>query len=134
MQRTASLGSGVSWNIPPGRYVSHQERLDLVIRELLTSARWKDASPGSLEWLAKLLREEGIDLMTADSADLERGTPVYVDAGADVIEVQRLMAKNHIRVLPVVRGGKVQGVVDLLELAMREDLAPDATVGEAASA
>ena len=106
----------------------------MVIRELLTSARWKDASPGSLEWLAKLLREEGTDLMSADSADLERGTPVYVDADADVIEVQRLMAKNHIRVLPVVRGGKVQGVVDLLELAMREDLAPDATVGEAATA
>ena len=72
--------------------------------------------------------------MAADSADLERGTPVYVDADADVLDVQRLMAKNHIRVLPVVRDGKVQGVVDLLELAMREDLAPDTTVGEATTA
>ena len=105
----------------------------MVIRELLTSARWKDASPGSLEWLAKLLSDEGTDLMTADSEALERGTPVYVQSDADVLEVQRLMAKNHIRVLPVVKDGRVLGVVDLVELALREDLAPHATIGEATS-
>lgn len=71
--------------------------------------------------------------MSDDSAALERGTPVYVHSDADVLEVQRLMAKNHIRMLPVVRAGRVLGVVDLVELAMREDLAPDATIGEAAA-
>jgi hypothetical protein len=32
------------------------------------------------------------------------------------------MARNHIRSLPVVQTGRVIGVVDLLELAMDEDL------------
>jgi CBS domain-containing protein len=103
-----------------------------VIRQLLTTARWKDASPGSLDQLAKLLAEEGVDLMAAD-ASLERGTPVYAHFDADVLEVQRLMAKNHIRMLPVVKDGRVLGVVDLVELAMRDDLDAHATIGQAAT-
>ncbi|MBA3291133.1 MAG: hypothetical protein H0U17_06515 [Actinobacteria bacterium] len=30
--------------------------------------------------------------------------PVYVEGDADIVEVQRLMARNHIRSLPVVHG------------------------------
>ena len=70
--------------------------------------------------------------MVADES-LERGTPVYAQSDADVLEVQRLMAKNHIRMLPVVKDGRVLGVVDLVELAMREDLGQHATIGDAAT-
>ena len=38
-----------------------------------------------------------------------------------MLEVQRLMARNHIRSLPVVQAGRVIGVVDLLELAMMDE-------------
>jgi CBS domain-containing protein len=59
--------------------------------------------------------------MCATFTELRRGTPVYVDGEADVLEVQRLMARNHIRSLPVVTAGSVVGVIDLLELAMMDE-------------
>jgi CBS domain-containing protein len=68
------------------------------------------------EGAGKILLEEGLDLLEADSALLKRGTPVYVDAGADVTEVQRQMALKHIKLLPVLRGGEVVGLVDLVDL------------------
>lgn len=95
-------------------------------------ARWKGSSPEALEWLGRLLAEEGIDLLEADEGELERGTPVYCQRDADVIVVQRLMARFHIRMLPVVDDGKVAGLVDLVELAMREDLDPNDQVGDVA--
>jgi len=102
----------------------------VVIAEVLSSSRWTD-SYQSLEWLVQLLRDEGVDLLVADPAALDRGTPVYVQAGADVIDVQRLMAQNHIRMLPVVRDEEVIGIVDLLDLALREDLGGDSVIEEA---
>ena len=56
--------------------------------------------------------------MTAPSSELDRGTPVYVEAGADVNEVQRRMAMSHIRSVPVVDQGYLLGLVDLMDLAM----------------
>jgi CBS domain-containing protein len=105
----------------------------VVIGDLLASGGFDASSPESREWLVKLLRDEGVNLLEAEAEQLERGTPVYVHGEADVIEVQRLMAQNHIRVLPVVRGDEIVGLVDLVELAMRDDLAPDADISEAAS-
>ena len=64
----------------------------------------------------RLLIEEGVDLLRADEAKLKRGTPVYVDAGADVNEVQRRMALKHIKLLPVLSDGEVVGLVDLMDL------------------
>ena len=95
------------------------------VSEVITSKPWVDPSSDGLEWLASLLRSEGVDLMRATFTELQRGTPVYVDGDADVLEVQSLMARNHIRSLPVVSAGSVIGIIDLLELAMMdEDLEP----------
>lgn len=105
------------------------ERKNLVIGEML-GVGW-DGSQSSA-WLGRLLVEEGVDLLSADSSDLQRGTPVFVNADADAVEVQRRMALNHIRMLPVVKDREVLGVIDLVELAMREDLA-DSTAEDAAS-
>lgn len=76
-------------------------------------------------WLASLLRTDGVDLMEATEEQLNRGTPVYVQANSDVVEVQRRMAHHHIRMLPVLAEEGLIGVVDLVELAQRDDL--DAT-------
>jgi CBS domain-containing protein len=98
------------------------------VREVIASKPWSDPSSDTLEWLADLLKSEGVDLMRATFVELQRGTPVYVDGGADINEVQRLMSRNHIRSLPVVNEGTVIGIIDLLELAMMDD--PPATTPE----
>lgn len=82
-------------------------------------------SSGTMGWLAKLLSAEGVNLMDVTEEQLKRGTPVYVQANSDVLEVQRRMAHHHIRMLPVLAEGAVIGVVDLVELAQREDLGLD---------
>lgn len=96
----------------------------MVISDVVGAAGRVDSSSTTLSWLAELLRDEGIDLMEASDGALRRGTPVYVDADADVVEVQRRMAESHIRRLPVVKDGQLVGIVDLLDLAQMEDLAP----------
>jgi len=68
------------------------------------------------EGAGRILLDEGVDLLAADSTSLKRGTPVYVDAGADVNEVQRQMALKHIKLLPVLKDGEVVGLVDLVDL------------------
>jgi CBS domain-containing protein len=105
------------------------------VSEVITSKPWVDPTSDGLEWLASLLQTEGVDLMRATFTELRRGTPVYVDADAELLEVQRLMARNHIRSLPVVSGGSVVGVIDLLELAMMdEDLQPTIDLTESVAA
>jgi CBS domain-containing protein len=105
------------------------------VSEVISSTPWVDPSSDGLEWLASLLQTEGVDLMCATFTELQRGTPVYVDGDADVLEVQRLMARNHIRSLPVVSAGTVIGVIDLLELAMMdEDLQPAIDLTESIAA
>lgn len=99
----------------------------MVIEDVVAAARWNEASPESLEWLVKLLRDEGMDLLKADPKKLARGTPVFVEASAPVLDVQRVMAQNHIRFLPVVKKEQVIGIADLVELAMA-DLEPGETV------
>ncbi len=104
----------------------------MVIEDVLAAARWNEASPESLEWLVKLLRDEGVDLLDLDPKKLSRGTPVFVEAKAPILDVQRLMAQNHIRFLPVVKNDQVIGIVDLVELALA-DLEPGETVEAAAT-
>ena len=97
-----------------------EPRRRLVIGDLVGGGGWADVSTATLEWLGSLLADEGVDLMDATDAQLERGTPVYVRVDADVVEVQRRMAQRHIRRLPVVADGHLVGLIDLLELAQSE--------------
>lgn len=91
--------------------------------EVVTPGPWGDTgSSNTMTWLARLLLNEGTDLMHITEEELKRGTPVYVEAETDVLEVQRRMAHHHIRVLPVLAADVLIGVVDLVELAQREDL------------
>lgn len=86
------------------------------VGEVVGATDWSEGSE-TTGWLAELLRREGVDLMGASELELDRGTPVFVEATADVEEVQRMMAKRHIRRLPVLEGEDLIGLVDLLELA-----------------
>lgn len=110
--------------------MASSERKTLRIEELIESVRWKGSSPEALTWLGDLLLSEGVDITDVGTDALERGTPVYVDADADALDTQSLMARLHIRMLPVVKDGLVVGVIDLVELAQ---LDLDATADEAAS-
>lgn len=93
------------------------------------AAAWRDAPEDSRAWLLRLLRDEGKDLMEVGEEELRRGTPVYAHADAKVTEVQRRMALNHIRMLPVLSEDSVIGIIDLLDLATEDEIAPEATVG-----
>jgi predicted transcriptional regulator len=86
---------------------------------------WDESGSNAPVWLAHLLEREGIDIMDATFLQLRRGTPVYVSADADLLEVQRLMARYHIRSLPVVRARCVVGILDLVELASVEHDLPE---------
>ncbi|MPZ67905.1 MAG: CBS domain-containing protein [Actinobacteria bacterium] len=93
----------------------------LCVRDVIGATDWSEGSTSTMEWLASLLRDEGVDLMQASEDELTRGTPVFVEAAAGVDEVQRRMAKKHIRRLPVVEDGRLVGIVDLVDLAMHSD-------------
>jgi CBS domain-containing protein len=100
--------------------IDHRQR---TVGDWLASRPRAVAPPEAFRWLASLLRSEGRDLLTIAPTGVPRGTPVYVDASACVLEVQRLMASNHIRSLPVLDSGEVIGFIDLVDLALTTDLA-----------
>ena len=87
--------------------------------DLVALRKWSGASKETLEWLGHLLSDEGIDLTSATEDELARGTAVYATTDADLVEVQRLMARHHILRLPVLSDGSLVGIVDLVELALR---------------
>lgn len=91
------------------------------VRDVIGSSDWSEGQSSTMEWLASLLQNEGVDLMQASEAELVRGTPVFVEAAAGVNEVQRRMAQKHIRRLPVVEDGCLVGIIDLVDLAMHSD-------------
>jgi CBS domain-containing protein len=98
--------------------------------EVVTPGPWgDDATSSTMTWLAKLLIDEGMNLMDITEDQLKRGTPVFVEASADVVEVQRRMARHHIRMLPVLSKGALIGVVDIVELARRDDLDSGGVLG-----
>jgi CBS domain-containing protein len=80
----------------------------------------------ALPHLGPLLREQGVDLCAAERpAALERGTPVFVYADADPVDVQRRMAQAHVRMLFVLNDDEVViGIVDIWELARRAETLP----------
>jgi predicted transcriptional regulator len=101
------------------------DRRQRTVGEWLDSRPLATAPPEAFRWLASLLRSEGLELLTISPAGVGRGTPVYVEASACVLEVQRLMASNHIRSLPVLDSGEVIGFIDLVDLALTTDLTED---------
>ena len=78
-----------------------------------------------LQWLGAFLVDHGVDLATTSSPEtLESGTPVYVDAAADPVDIQRRIAQAHVRMLFVIDDGTVIGVVDTADLIERADSLP----------
>lgn len=59
--------------------------------------------------------------------ELAEGTPVYVDADADVREVLHAMAQNQVRRLPVIDEQRLVGVVSQADVARH---LPEDSVGE----
>jgi hypothetical protein len=72
-------------------------------------------------WLVRLLYEEGTDVGKIGDRQLPRGTPVYAEASANALEVQRAMARNHVRTLFVIRTHEALATVDILDLALHID-------------
>src|SRR3712207_6043838 len=97
------------------------------VGEVVATHRWSDPFSDCFEGSARALVTEGIDLLDASSRELARGTPVYVQASAEVSAVQRRMSQHHIRSVPVLEAGRLIGCVELVELALlAEPLAPPA--------
>jgi hypothetical protein len=69
-------------------------------------------------WLVRLLYEEGTELSRIGDRPLPRGTPVYTEATADVIEIQRAMARNHVRTLFVIQAQDALATVNIVDLAL----------------
>ena len=62
---------------------------------------------------------EGGDPATVTAGELARGTPVWVDADADVSEVLRLMEQYAIRRLPVIDDERLVGMISEADLATK---------------
>lgn len=94
----------------------------------ICSTSWDDREP--MTHLVPFLRSQGVDLCAIEApASLERGTPVYVSVEADPIEVQRRMVQAHVRMLFVLDGDSVAGIIDISELVRRaEDIGWEADI------
>jgi CBS domain-containing protein len=64
---------------------------------------------------------EGGDARSMTAKQMAKGTPIWVDAGADEDEVLRLMQQNKIRRLPVMDGHRLVGMISEADLAVHLD-------------
>jgi CBS domain-containing protein len=62
---------------------------------------------------------EGYDPDTATAGDLAQGTPIWVDADADIAEIIELMIESGIRRLPVIEDKRLVGMISEADLAHR---------------
>jgi CBS domain-containing protein len=62
---------------------------------------------------------EGGDPTTVTAGQLAQGTPIWVDANADIREALRLMEQHKIRRLPVVDNHRLAGIISEADLATR---------------
>lgn len=85
----------------------------------LISAYWSETA--TFSDLGRLLRRHGVDLCDPVPGPLQRGTPVYVDTRADPLEVQYRMAAAHARMVFVLQGDRVVGVIDIVELIAKAE-------------
>jgi CBS domain-containing protein len=60
---------------------------------------------------------EGRDPQTVTARELAQGTPIWVDAQADISEVLWLMGQNAVRRLPVVDNHRLIGIISEADLA-----------------
>ncbi|MEU7602038.1 MULTISPECIES: CBS domain-containing protein [unclassified Streptomyces] len=60
---------------------------------------------------------KGRDPSKITAGDMARGTPRWIDAGADVSEVLEEMQSHQIRRLPVIRNKKLVGMISEADLA-----------------
>lgn len=74
---------------------------------------------------------QGGDPRTTTAGDLAQGTPVWVDADADIDEAMTKMIDNRIRRLPVIDRGRLVGMISEADLATHLD---DQRVAQFASA
>lgn len=61
---------------------------------------------------------EGRDPQTTTARELANGTPVWVEAGAEVADVMRLMTDNKIRRLPVIEDHRLVGMISEADVAV----------------
>lgn len=92
----------------------------MVVSDVLP--HWTRELGQALGPLASCLRAEGVNLVELEDAKLDRGTPVFVEADAPALEVQRLMARHHVRMVPVLKGQEILGVVDLVDMVAQSEL------------
>lgn len=64
---------------------------------------------------------EGGDARSMTAKQMAKGTPIWVDAGADEDEVLRLMQQNKIRRLPVMDSHRLVGMISEADLAVHLD-------------
>ena len=64
---------------------------------------------------------QGGDPRTTTAGDLAQGTPVWVDADADIDEAMTKMIDNRIRRLPVIDRGRLVGMISEADLATHLD-------------
>ena len=88
---------------------------------LETVSNGLDLDAHTTRWLVRLLYEEGADLLEIGDRRLPRGTPVYAKASADAVELQRAMARNHVRCLFVIETQEALAIVNILDLALHMD-------------
>lgn len=60
---------------------------------------------------------EGKDPEATEVAELAEGTPVWVEAGADVDQAVELMAKHNVRRLPVIDDHQLVGIISQADIA-----------------
>jgi CBS domain-containing protein len=69
---------------------------------------------------------QGKDPETTEARDLAEGTPIWVDAGADIDHAVALMEEHRIRRLPVIEDHKLVGIIsqgDIARLAPADETA-----------
>jgi CBS domain-containing protein len=64
---------------------------------------------------------EGRDPRTTTASELALGTPVWVEADADVSEAMRMMTDNKIRRLPVIDEHRLVGMISEADIATHLD-------------
>jgi hypothetical protein len=95
-------------------------RLPLVNVWRVTTSRWLELA--SYQFLVPLLLRDGVDIGDREvRRPLPRGVPAYVLDDADLIRVQRNMARGLIRTCFVLRNGQVVGALELRDLARQAE-------------
>lgn len=64
---------------------------------------------------------QGGDPRTMTARELAQGTPIWVDANADIGEAMNKMMENKIRRLPVIEGSRLVGMISEADLATHLD-------------